>query len=247
MATKQIDIQGIGPVTFVKSSRNRSIRLSVTTKGVRASLPQWTPYQAAVAFVLQQADWIRQQSSTRSTEALQPGVKIGKLHTLVFEQVPGNVKPTARVTATKLLVRHHPYEAITDTAVQERARTAAVRALRKETLQLLKPKVQELAVQHGFNYKEIHAKELKRRWGSCDNNGNLTFNLYLMQLPWDEIEYVLLHELTHTEHMNHGPDFWQRLTQVLPRARQLARTVRHTEPSLLPTQTATALEDDMAY
>ncbi len=247
MATKQIDIPGVGTVTFVKSSRNRSIRLSVTAKGVRASLPQWTPYRAAVAFVLQQADWIQQQASTRRAEALQPGTKIGKLHTLEFEQVPGNVKPTARVTATKLLVRHHPYETTTDRAVQERARTAAIRALRKETLQLLTPKLQQLAQAHGFQYGEVRAKDLKRRWGSCDNKGNITLNLYLMQLPWDQIEYVLCHELTHTEQMNHGSEFWKRMAQILPRSRELARTVRHTEPSLLPTQTATALEDDMAY
>jgi len=33
-------------------------------------------------------------------------------------------------------------------------------------------------------------------------------SLYLMLLPADLVDYVILHELCHTKEMNHGPNFW---------------------------------------
>jgi predicted metal-dependent hydrolase len=53
-----------------------------------------------------------------------------------------------------------------------------------------------------------------------------------MQLPWDLIDYVLLHELVHTEHLHHGAGFWQRFDQVLPGAKQKRKALRAYKPSV---------------
>ncbi len=68
-----------------------------------------------------------------------------------------------------------------------------------------------MATKHGFSYNSVSVRELKSRWGSCDQKQHIVLNFYLMQLPWDYIDYVLVHELAHTEHLNHGPEFWHRL------------------------------------
>ncbi|HET8992036.1 MAG TPA: M48 family metallopeptidase, partial [Candidatus Saccharimonadales bacterium] len=57
--------------------------------------------------------------------------------------------------------------------------------------------------------------------GSCDQSKNITLNLYLMQLPWHLIDYVLLHELTHTVVFKHGPDFWAEMDKYLPDSKSL--------------------------
>lgn len=247
MATKQVDIAGIGQVTLIKNSRSRSIRLSVTHNGVRVSLPRWTPYSTAIHFVEKQADWVRKELQKYQADPLYENQKIGKLHRLHFVSVGSNASVTSRVTATKITVQLASGEDVHDPIVQKRARTAAIRALRKETIQLLTPRLRSMAEAHGFRFSSVQAKELKRRWGSCDSNRQIVLNLYLMQLPWEQIDYVLYHELTHTEHMNHGSDFWRRLEQVFPKAHSVSKTVRHLQPRLLPTQNATALFDDMAY
>jgi hypothetical protein len=210
-------------------------------------MPRWTTYAAGINFISQQTDWIQQQLTERGSLQLHNGQKIGKLHTLQFEVIGNEQALTSRVTSTKLLVRHYASEDTGSITVQSRARTAAIRALRKETLQLLKPRLAIIAETNGFTYASVQAKEMKRRWGSCDSQKNITLNLYLMQLDWTEIEYVLCHELTHTEHMNHGEMFWRRLTAALPDARKIAKKVRHTQPALIPSESATALDDDMAY
>lgn len=247
MASKQVHIEGVGPVTLVKTSRSRSIRLSVSHNGVRVSLPRWTPYAVAVHFTEKQADWIRREQQKYQTDPLYEDQKIGKLHRLHFVRVTNETSVSSRVTATKILVQIHPHEHTHDKAVQARAHAAAVRALRKETLQLLTPRLHDIAARHNFTFASVQAKELKRRWGSCDSTKHIVLNLYLMQLSWEQIDYVLCHELTHTEHMNHGAEFWKRLEQVFPGARSVAKHVRHLQPRLLPSENATALYDDMAY
>jgi predicted metal-dependent hydrolase len=74
---------------------------------------------------------------------------------------------------------------------------------------------------------------LKGRWGSCDQDKNIVLNLFLMQLPWQLIDYVLLHELCHTMHLDHGPGFWQTFLMHKPTAKDLRREIRHYQPNFV--------------
>lgn len=232
MATKTIQLAGIGPVTLVKLARNRSIRLSVTAQGVRVSMPRWTPFSAGAAFASAQSGWIQQELTKNQPNLLESGQRIGKLHYLRFEQILNTASSTSRVTGTEVVVRMQPGERSSDAAVQKRAHTAAIRALKREGEQLLPARLAGLANRHQLNYTEVSVKSLKRRWGSCDNHQAITLNLYLMELPWEYIDYVLLHELAHTQQMNHGEAFWRLLVSLEPRARQLSKHLRKHQPAL---------------
>lgn len=232
MATKTVQLAGVGPVTLVKRSGNRSLRLSVTSTGVRVSMPKWTPFSAGHAFALQHTDWIQTELAKQTGPLLESGQRIGKMHYLRFEQVLGTQAITSRVTGTEVVVRMRHGESIADTDVQERARQACVRALKREAERLLPPRLAGLAEKHDKSYKDVSVKLLKRRWGSCDNHQHIVLNLYLMELPWEYVDYVLMHELTHTVEMNHGPAFWRTLTQMNPRARDISRSLRRHQPGI---------------
>ena len=53
-----------------------------------------------------------------------------------------------------------------------------------------------------------------------------------MQLPWALIDYVLLHELSHTKALHHGPDFWKVFEAVLPGAKQRRKELKDFKPAI---------------
>lgn len=62
----------------------------------------------------------------------------------------------------------------------------------------------------------VKIMQLKKRWGSLSKSGTLTLNRDLIKAPKECIEYVIIHELCHLEHHNHGPEFYRLLERSLP-------------------------------
>lgn len=230
MATKQVDIPDIGEVHLYKRKGARSIRLSVTSKGaVRVTMPHWVPYEAGVTFAKSRRSWILEHRETRS-RPLVHGQAIGKSHRLIFEKTPTATKVATRVTAATIYVTYPAAHDSADGHVQTSAEKASIRALRAQAEASLPERLRQLAAHYGFEYRSVQIKQLKGRWGSCDTRKNIVLNLFLMQLPWELIDYVLLHELTHTEIMRHGPEFWSAMERVLPSVQQARKAMRSHRP-----------------
>ncbi len=98
-----------------------------------------------------------------------------------------------------------------------------VARLRSQAKQFLPSRVAVLAQRFGFSYNKITVKDIRSRWGSCSSLNNLNFSIYLMDLPDDLVDYVILHELCHTVHRNHGAHFWELLNRCTNgKARELS-------------------------
>jgi predicted metal-dependent hydrolase len=232
MATKQIEIPGVGMVMLYKRRGNRSLRLSVTSEGdVRISMPYWLPYKAGEEFAIAKAAWIAAHARP-APSSLQHGQRIGKAHHLHFYASAQATRVSTRLKLSHVEVTHPLHVRPEDNAVQTAARTAALRALRKEAEQLLPYRLRQIAERDGFTYRTITIKHLKSRWGSCTSEKDITLNLYLMQLPWHLIDYVIMHELTHTKVMRHGPPFWQELERHMPGAKRLRKEIGEYHPIL---------------
>ncbi|MDR7870211.1 MAG: SprT family zinc-dependent metalloprotease [Tissierellaceae bacterium] len=67
-----------------------------------------------------------------------------------------------------------------------------------------------------LNPKEYKIDESKSRWGSCSSERKLTFNYRLAMAPMECIDYVVVHELCHLQHMNHDRSFWRLVGSILP-------------------------------
>ena len=87
-------------------------------------------------------------------------------------------------------------------------------------------RLEELARKHGFTYNRVFIRDQKTRWGSCSSANNINLNVNLVRLPEDLRDYVLLHELVHTEHKNHGPTFWRALDRLVGDGKRLQRQLR---------------------
>jgi predicted metal-dependent hydrolase len=82
--------------------------------------------------------------------------------------------------------------------------------------QYLSLRLVQLAEQHGFEFNRLFIREQKTRWGSCSSRGNISLNWKLIKAPVSVSDYVILHELAHTEIMNHSAAFWQRVEALVP-------------------------------
>lgn len=65
-----------------------------------------------------------------------------------------------------------------------------------------------LAKEGGFDLRRVLVKSQRTRWASCSKNKTISLNLKLLFIPADLIRYALIHELCHTERMNHSKEFW---------------------------------------
>lgn len=111
--------------------------------------------------------------------------------------------------------------------VQSYIRDAVIETYRREAKELLPQRVFELSFQFGFDYRDVHIRDTRSQWGSCSFNNDISLSLHLVRLPDALIDYVLLHELVHTEIKNHSQSFWRRLDQVTyGNARRLDRLIR---------------------
>ena len=83
---------------------------------------------------------------------------------------------------------------------------ALVKILRDEARSLLPVKLRFFAERYGFCYNGVTIKHNSSNWGSCSTLGNINLNLNLVRLPEPVCDYVLLHELAHLRHHDHGPE-----------------------------------------
>lgn len=88
--------------------------------------------------------------------------------------------------------------------------------MREAARAALVPKLREAAARHGFGFKgRVAVKNNVTNWGSCSSKGNINLNMRLILLPEHLQDYVILHELCHLRHQNHGPQFHALLDSLL--------------------------------
>ncbi|MGN1210993.1 MAG: M48 family metallopeptidase [Candidatus Cryptobacteroides sp.] len=88
---------------------------------------------------------------------------------------------------------------------------AELAELRREAAEYLPGRLAEYASRYGFKYSSLRLKHNKTNWGSCSSKGNINLNISLMRVPSLLRDYVILHELCHLRHPNHGEGFHQLL------------------------------------
>jgi len=79
---------------------------------------------------------------------------------------------------------------------------------------------------YNFSYNRAVFRCQKTKWGSCSVRNNINLNINLAMLPEHLQDYVLLHELVHTKHKNHGREFWAELDRLTGDARKLRKEMR---------------------
>ena len=109
--------------------------------------------------------------------------------------------------------------------------------LRTEGAERFQQKTAFWAARMKVTYGRITIRDQKTRWGSCSSTGTISYNWHLVLLPDAILDYVVVHELCHLQHMNHSKDFWDLVECILPDYRSRRKWLKDNGDRYLATHT----------
>jgi predicted metal-dependent hydrolase len=215
------------PYDITYSPRRKSISIIVHhTKRVEIKAPTGTPASFIHDLAEKKITWIvKRLIILDSMKVLQVERKyhegetfffLGSQCTLSFWEVTGTGgvcygEGNLMVTIPQSLPGHdHPR--YIRKLVQDWYRDQAFRVIREQ--------IQHYAAVIGIEPPPFRLRNVRRRWGSCNHENKLNFNIRLVMAPIDLIAYVVLHELCHIRHKNHSRVFWESVRDVMPDYRE---------------------------
>lgn len=221
-----------GTITIRRSSRATQVRLRVAPDGtLRASMPFYAPLFLLKRLVKASRPQLRTMiQQAQPNESYEDGQQIGKSHTILVKR-DSDALSVQRVK--QHIIVHLPNSLpLTDPKVTKKIREACIAALRIESKHYLPRRLQFLADQLGYSYEKVRFSHASSRWGSCSTTGTISLNIALMKLPFELIDYVIIHELAHTAEMNHSTDFWVRVAEGDPQYKAHRKALKQESPSI---------------
>ena len=205
-----------GEIVIKKRSLAKSVSLKIAPDGrIQITMPTHAPLLAAKALIKTSREQIRELvSQYRDKLSYTTNRQIGKSHNLLIQTT---TKPSSvKIIGTQIFAEINESESVESAKNQQLIRSKILVALRKEAKSYLPRRLSFLAEEHGFYFARSKMTHSSSRWGSCSSSGTISLNIGMMNLPFELIDYVIIHELCHTKHMNHSTAFWNEVSKFDP-------------------------------
>ncbi len=232
ISEKIYEHKDFGKVRMIKSPRARRISISAKPfQPLRITLPVFERFSRAEGFLKEKEKWIKKTQDKISKLEDQYTLFNEDTHFHTHEHELKVVRsdldvPKVILKDKKILVQLTEESDIHLPEIQDMIRWGIQAAWRIEAKKYLPVRLNELARKHQLSYSRVTIKNNRSRWGSCSQKNNINLSLHLMRLPDHLIDYILLHELAHTLHKNHGRRFWRSLEKICPNAKSLDKEMR---------------------
>lgn len=201
-------------ITLFRSAKRRTLSIEIDQSEVRVRAPKRMSKSTIIQFIESKQNWIAKQIA-KQPEPLAD-------YTLIDNsQVPLNGRevrikiihgrgPISLSHSNEIPILSIPI--LTSHLSQtESVKRKLVRWYRAQA----QTQLEELVHQHAASMQpnlippELKVRNYRRRWGSCDYQGRLSFNWRLIMAPLGVQNYVVVHELAHREEFNHSKKFWE--------------------------------------
>lgn len=202
--------------TVRKSKRAKRLRLTVTRrKGIEIVIPYYTPYRAAETMMLEQRSWIEQELQKIQAESLidNPKKLPQEIYLRCIEQLwQVNYQADDKRLRVKKIA---PLTLLVSGELNiSNCQDILITWLKKQAKKILNPWLHELSLETNLPFTSLTIRGQTTRWGSCSSKKAINLNYKLLFLPDKLVEYVLLHELCHTVHLNHSEKFWHLMQKI---------------------------------
>ncbi|MFA6334702.1 MAG: SprT family zinc-dependent metalloprotease [Bacteroidales bacterium] len=209
----------IGNITIKKKVGNKNIRITVhPINGVNVSIPWYVRFSTAEKFLSEREEWIISNINKQKEKREKRRTILGEGRPFcTIKRVIEFVEKEKSVADNKVKVVvsagvgriEYPYGSSREDLVE-----AITKILRYDAREYLPERTKEIAEKFGFTYNRVFLKNNKTNWGSCSRLNNINLNIHLMRLPAELADYVILHELCHLKHRNHGLEFHKLLDKL---------------------------------
>ncbi|MFT5612197.1 MAG: putative metal-dependent hydrolase [Polaribacter sp.] len=216
VANETIDLDGM-TVQILRSPRRKTLSLEVGYEGIKARAPARMREVVIKQFIARKRSWIENTLAKlpplHAPLNLQNGCELsvlGQTYPLLITKgqnaihIDANqrlvVPVSSRTNSPELALRNKLtkwYKQVAMRHLELRVRNQAGKMLENS----LTPK--------------IKVRDYKRRWGSCDHRGDLSFNWRIIMAPERVMDYVVVHELAHLQEFNHSRRFWNIVEQEM--------------------------------
>lgn len=225
----QIEISGIQIEIQKKDIKNLHLSVLPPDGKVRISAPMHLSDESITMFVRTKIGWIKKQQEKFERQPRQSEREYISGETLYvfgqqyFLRVEYSYKGNSLVLSGNdaiLTVRKESTAKQRENFVNEWYREQ----LKAEIAQLL-PKWEKVT---GLKCSSWQTKYMTTRWGTCNTQTKkIWLNLQLAKKPIECLEYVILHELAHTQVKNHGVDFVAIMDKYMPYWRDIKKTLNN--------------------
>lgn len=219
--------------TIRRSATAKNIRLKVTPQdGLSVVIPHGFDEHKIPAILRRKKDWVTEklkEAAERRRYFEPPSVvhlpkslplrAIGKEWQVVYREDNSKTGLWLRATGEEITISGPRFN-------REAVISKLKDWLRVTVREELFPLVRNAATKNGFGLRGILVKSQRTRWASCSAKKNLSLNTKLLFLPPELVRYVIIHELCHTIHMNHSPEFWRLVACHEPAYRTLDHALR---------------------
>jgi len=184
--------------------------------GLEVVIPPRFPRRDIPFLVAKHADWARHQLDKQ--EKLRQSIRLPQHLTLAID----NSSTPVRYSNQSLAFNYDMFDELSPQPIvieggSQEEQIGQLRAwIRQRARDSLPPLLQQMSGQIGLDYKRVTIRSQKTRWGSCSSRGQISLNDQLLFLPASTVEYLMIHELCHTRHLNHSRDFWELVESRCP-------------------------------
>jgi predicted metal-dependent hydrolase len=206
------------PIDHLIHSRRKTVALIIQRDGsltVRAPLqmPEFTIQE----FVQTHAEWIRKKQAQAKAAPPSPKRSYSKGESFLYQ---GKEYPLTIVAHQRSGISFSGGKFHLAHSSLPKARQTFIRWYKTQARMVISERIAFLAKKNKFTYQKIRISSARTRWGSCSTNGTLSFTWRLVMAPAEVIDYVVVHELTHTQIRNHSSKFWHRVAEIMPEYKQ---------------------------
>jgi predicted metal-dependent hydrolase len=199
------------------NKRAKRIHLQISPKnGLRIIIPKTSDKHIALDFLNTKRQWVEKQLAkltlNAEPESLPTEIKflaINRDWRVIYEKIPG--KKTIQI-----IIKPNEIVLLGNTDNIDLCQKTLGEFVKHQAEKHLVPWLRQFSLTFNLPFQDITIRQQQSRWGSCSSKKNINLNYRLLFLPAPWVEYVLVHELCHTIHMDHSERFWQLLASFIP-------------------------------